>query len=334
MKNLSRILTIICPILFSFSAIAQSNFSFQKKISLKGSGGWDYMLLDSQKSRLFVSHDDRVHVIDLNSYKETKTIKNLHGAHHIEIAPTFNKLFISNGDNNTVTVYNYSSLDSITTIAVGNENPDPMCYDDFSKKLYVFCDNNKSVIIDPKNNKITGSIALGGAPDFAFSNHKGFIYNNLEGSDETIIIDVKQQKVIKRFPLPKGAAPTGLALDDQNKRLFAICRGINKMVVLDSEKGTMIMQFPIGGNDDGIHFDKDRKLIFCSAGAGKVIVIKQLSKDNYVVSKQFNTHFGAKTMEYNKSKNELYFSAADRVKNSDKLSPDNFGVYVFKITDK
>lgn len=331
MNKLHKVFAMaIIALLFSTTGNAQSGYKFSAKISLKGNGGWDYLQIDETTNRLFVTHDDRVHIISLKNNMEIGTIYNLRGAHHVTLAPKENKFFVSNGKNNTVSVYNYTTLDSITTIPINGENPDPMCYDLFSKKLYVFCDNDTAVIVDPITNDVKGTIALGGSPDFALADGKGIIYNNLEGKDETIVIDVVKKKVIKKFTLPKHSAPTGMAFDEKNGRLFIVCRGINKMAVLNASNGSIIALLNIEAKVDGAYFDNVTKLIFCSGGSGKTTIIKQLSKDSYKIIDKLVTKIGTKTMELNNATHELYFAAADYLKGSKSLVPNTFSVSVFK----
>jgi hypothetical protein len=54
---------------------------------------------------------------------------------------------------------------------------------------------------------------LGGGPEFAVSDGKGKIYNNLEDKNSLNVIDVKALKVIKNYPLAPCGGPTGIALD-------------------------------------------------------------------------------------------------------------------------
>ncbi|HVT84230.1 MAG TPA: hypothetical protein VHD35_03465, partial [Chitinophagaceae bacterium] len=175
--------SIAFALIISYVCDAQSGYSLDTKISLKGNSNWDYMQIDESTSRLFISHGDRANVVDLNTNKEIAEIKNLKGAHHIILLSQFNKGFISNGNNNTVLVFDYKTLDSITTIKIKGENPDPMCYDDFSKTLFVFCDNDLAVMINPATDKISGQIKLKGSPEFPLPDGKGLIYNNLEDKD-------------------------------------------------------------------------------------------------------------------------------------------------------
>ena len=246
------ILVIVFTISIFSLANAQSGYKLYTKIPLQGNGNWDYLKVDEPGDRLFVTHSDRAHIISLKTNQQIAEIKNLYGAHHIILLADYNKGFISNGDNNTVLVFDYKTLDSITTIKINGINPDPLCYDTYSKKLYAFCDNNLAIIIDPVTNKINGEIKLKGTPEFPLPNGKGLIYNNLEDKDAINIIDVNTKRVIKTYPLKKNAAPTGMAGDFINERLFIVCRGINELAVLDYTTGKIITSIPIGKKVDGV----------------------------------------------------------------------------------
>lgn len=306
--------------------VAQSGYTLQKKISLPGNGSWDYLKIDND-NRLFVSHGDRVHVINLKTCKEINEIKNLHSAKHIVLLKQFNKGFISNADNNTVLVFNYTTMDSIANINVHGESPDPMCYDEFSEKLYVFCDNNIASIIDPLNNKEISTINLKGAPEFPLPDNKGIIYNNLEDKDAVEVIDLEKKQVTKIYNLKKNAAPTGMAADLKNNRLFVACRGINELAILDSKSGKIIASLPISEKVDGVYFDEKNKYIFCSGGDGFVTIIVQKSKDDYAVLQKLKTRIGAKTMALDNGTHNLYLSTADFEKG--RIKPNSFALYIY-----
>ncbi len=309
---------------------AQSGYHLIKKIELPGNGSWDYLKIDNE-NRLFVSHYDRAHVINLNTGKEIAEIKNLHGAKHIILLKQFNKGFISNADNNTLMVFNYKTLDSITTINISGNGPDPMCYDEFSKKLYVFCDNNSASIINPVKDKEIGTINLKGAPEFPLPDNKGIIYNNLENKDAVEVIDLRKNQVTKIFNLKKNAAPTGMAADLKNNRLFVACRGINELAILDSRSGKIITSLPIGKKVDGVYFDEKLKYIFCSGGDGKLTIIQQKSKNEYKVLDNIITAQGSKTMALDTATHRLYLSTARFEKGTDKIIPQTFAVSIYAL---
>nr|WP_199082443.1 YncE family protein [Pedobacter sp. ASV19] len=322
----------ICALYFSTPAIAQSGYKLSNKISLNGNGKWDYLQADKKSNRLFVSHFDRVHVVDLETEKEIGTIKNLSGVHGIALAPEFNEGFISNGVNNTVTVFNYKTLDSITTIKLSTEKPDAILYDKSSKKIWVFCGkSNNAAVIDPATNQQTSTVAIGEAPEFAVSDKKGLIYNNLEEGNAIAVIDAAAQKTLRTFPLEKGSAPTGLALDKEGGRLFSACAETNKLSVVDIATGKTIATLPISSHVDAVAFDSEHKMIFCSGGDGITTIIKQLSIDKYEVLERLKTPAGAKTMALDSKTHKIYFSTADYVAGSKNIKPGSFKVLIYKI---
>src|SRR3954464_10293718 len=103
----------IVIITFSIS-IAQAQeipaYKLVKKISLPGDGKWDYLKMDGERERLFVSHQDRVHVIDLTTDKPIGEITGLKGVHGIALAKDLEKGYISNGTDNTITVFDYNTF--------------------------------------------------------------------------------------------------------------------------------------------------------------------------------------------------------------------------------
>lgn len=325
-----KLLVIIFTITVSSQCNAQSGYTLHAKISLQGNGSWDYMKVDEATNRLFITHADRAHVVNLKTNKEIDEIQNLKGAHHIILLPQFNKGFITNGTNNTVLVFDYRKLDSITTIKINGENPDPMCYDSYSKKLFVFCDNNVAVMIDPATDKTTGEIKLNGAPEFPLPDGKGLIYNNLEDKDAMEIIDVTKKQVIKTYNLKKGAAPTGMAGDFKNERLFIVCRGTNELAILDNKTGEIITSVPIGKKVDGAYFDESNHLIICSGGDGTLTFIKQKNKNEYGVLQTLSTKAGAKTMAFDMNTKNIYVCTASFSKGGNKIIPGSFEILVYK----
>src|SRR6188508_237244 len=66
-------------------------------ISLPGDSGWDYLAVDAGGRRLYVSHGDRVAVIDADTLTPVAEIAGLTGVHGIALAPELQRGFISNG---------------------------------------------------------------------------------------------------------------------------------------------------------------------------------------------------------------------------------------------
>src|SRR6185437_9029159 len=72
---------------------------------LGGSGGWDYLAFEPDSPRLYISHADRVVVLDVASGKQVGAIDGLSGVHGIAFAPALHRGFISNGKADSVSVF-------------------------------------------------------------------------------------------------------------------------------------------------------------------------------------------------------------------------------------
>jgi len=335
MKKIFRCLMIFSFCLnLKFAARAQQNEIYQldKKISVPGDGGWDYLAIDQINRRLYVSHGTSVNVIDLNTETVIGDIKGMTGVHGIAIANEFGKGFISDGKANAVVVFDLKTFNKISTISITGKDPDAITYDPFSKRIFAFNGDSKdAAVIDPVSLKQIGSVDLGGGPEFAVADGKGKIYNNLEDKNSLNVIDTKALKVTGNYPLSPCGGPTGLALDKGNQRLFTACRQNKGMSVVDINSGKVITTLPIGSGVDAVAYDPETKLVFCSNGDGTLNIIKQTSADDYTAVQNLNTQARAKTMALDPKTHKIYLSASQFEKGTRNVVPGTFSVLVYKM---
>jgi len=76
--------------------------------------------------------------------------------------------------------------------------------------------------------------------------------------------------------------PSGLAMDQKNRRLFAGC-GNKIMAIVDADSGKEITTLPIGDGVDATGFDPATGLAFSSNGDGTLTVVHEDSKDKFSV---------------------------------------------------
>jgi YVTN family beta-propeller protein len=308
------------------------SYIFFKKIPLAGDGGWDYLFVDQAQNRLYVSHGNRVHVIDLASLEPIGTIDSLQGVHGIAVDNDLNEGFISDGRANSVRVFDLKSLKSISNIALSGKNPDAIIYDQYSKKVLAFnAGSNNASVIDPVSKKETALIELGGAPEFAVTDRKGKVFNNLEDKSALIVIDSKTMKVENTYPLSPCNGPTGLAADFTNKRLFTVCRENKGMSVVNMDDGKVIATLPIGAGVDGVAFDPGSKLIFSSNGEGTVTIIKEENPNKYSEVQTLSTQPRGRTLALDPKTHNLFVSVAEFDTQTRKAKPGTFAVLVYKL---
>ena len=295
----------------STSLIAQSNYKLVNKIHVGGDGGWDYLNVDEDNGRIFVSHGTIAQAIDINSGNLAGTIPDTEGIHGIAFASDLNKGFTSNGRDSSLTVFNLKTLEVIKKIRVSGQNPDAILYDSFSKRI--FTGNGRSAsfsVIDAVMDKEIGVIPLDGKPEAIVSDGKGKIFVNIEDKSLINVIDASKLKVTSRWPIYPGEEPSGLALDNQSHMLFSVCS--NKlMVILDATTGKVITTLPIGDGCDGAAFDPMYKRAYASNGEGTMTVVQEGPGNSFKVLENVTTQPGARTITLDKASHHLYMTTAE-----------------------
>lgn len=272
-------------------------------------GWWDYIEVGPVHDWLYVSHGNRVNILNKKTGDSAGVIENTAGVHGIAFDVKNNKGFTSNGRTSNVTVFDVNTNKVLAQIPTG-QNPDAIMYEPFSEKIITCNGRSKNLsVIDPIQNKVTDSISIGGTPETAVSDGKGKIYVNVEDKNEIAVIDAKTFKVLNRWSLAPGEGPTGLAIDTKTNRLFAGCDKL--LMIVDAESGKIIDKLPIGDGCDGVAFDAETKNIYASNGEGTLTVIHEKNKNKYSVIENIATKKSARTLALDKQTHLIYLPAAD-----------------------
>lgn len=299
-------LSLLCATLICSAAFSQ-NFKVATTYPIKSSGGWDYIAVNDGK--LYVSHGTQVNILDENSGDSIGVIAGTTGVHGIAFDNDLHRGYTSNGRLNNVFVFDLATNKVFNEIPTG-ENPDAITYESFSKKIITCNGRSKSLsVIDPQTNSVVATIDLDGKPEEAVSDGKGKLFVNLEDKSEIAEVDMKNYKVLNRWPIAPGESATGLALDRKTNRLFAGCD--NKMlIVADATNGKVVTSVPIGDGCDGVVFDPNNDLVFASCGEGSMTVIKEKDANHFDVVQTVPTQTTARTIALDPSKNTLFLPAA------------------------
>ena len=306
MKTLIASLVLAC--IFAAWANAQDHYQLTKKIPIPGQGSWDYLTVDESARRLYVSHGTQVEVVDLETGAPVGKIENTPGVHGIAIAPELGRGFITNGQASTVTIFDLKTLKKISDVPTGKK-PDAVLYDPAMSRVFAFNgESDSTTVINAKDGSVAGTIHLGGGPEFAASDGKGYVYNNLE--DESLVLKLDAKKLAVDQKWKTCEKPSSMAMDRENRRLFIGCRS-KVMAVMNADTGQVITTLPIGDHVDATAYDPETKLIFNSNGEGTVTVIRQEGPDKYSVVETVKTLPRAKTMALDPKTHQLFLSTAE-----------------------
>lgn len=310
---MSKILSIILALtfLFNINAMCQDkdDYKIVKTYSIASPGWWDYIAINNNK--LYVSHGTQVNILDEKTGDSIGIIPNTEGVHGIAFDNELNRGYTSNGRTNNVTVFDLTTNAIITQIATG-QNPDAIYYEPFSKKIITNNGSSKDLsVIDPLTNKVTNTINVEGKPEEAVSDGNGKLYVNVEDKNEIVVVNLHTFKVENHWSILPGEAPTGLALDNNTKRLFAGCGDNKLLIVIDATNGKVVDKLPIGDGCDGVAFDRDNNLVFTSNGEGTITVIKEKSANEFKVKQTITTKRGARTITIDQNTHTLFLPTAD-----------------------
>jgi DNA-binding beta-propeller fold protein YncE len=285
-------------------------YHLKQKIVLGGDGFWDYLALDAKSRLLYVSHQDSVEIVNVDTGARLEPITSLGLVHGIVLVPEFGRGYITDGKNDRVVVFSLKTRKILGTVSTGG-HPDAALYDGASRRLFSFnARGENATAIDVATDKAIGQVALGGKPEFGVADGKGKIFVNIEDKSEVAVFDARTLEVLKRFKLAPGEEPTGLAFDGKNNRLFSACDN-SLLVVLNSETGAVVTTVPIGRGSDGVKFDPGARLIFSSNGEGTLTVIRQDTPDKYSVAQTVETSRGARTLTIDPTRHEVFVTTAE-----------------------
>jgi YVTN family beta-propeller protein len=309
------------------AAEPDASYQLLKTIKVGGEGGWDYLTVDPETHRLYISRGNRVQVVDVEKGEVVGEVKDTTGIHGIALVPKRKKGYTSNGGDASVTIFDLETFKEIGKVKVGMR-PDGILYDPASDRVFTFNAGSKdATAIDTETGKVAGTVKLGGKPESAVADEKGMVYVNLEDKDQVVSFNSKDLTVKDTWPVAPGAKPVGMGMDVAKRRLFVSC-GNEKMVVMDADKGKVLGSVAIGKGTDYAGFDAGAGLAFSSNRDGTLTIVQE-KKDEYSVLANVKTQEGARTMAVDAKSHTVYLVTAKMKPGGGRMmEPDSFVVLV------
>ncbi len=303
---------VFCATAFSHAAAkpGPSGYHVIKTVSVPGDEGWDYVYVDSDARRVYVSHATHTVVMNADTYAIEGDIPDTQGVHGIAIASDLGRGFTSNGRANTVTIFDLKTLKTIDTVKT-DANPDAIIYDPATKRVFTFNGRGKnSTAINAADGSVVGTIPLGGKPEFAVTDGKGSIWVNDEDTSELHHLDPQNLKELHKWPLAPCKSPSGLAGDLKSRRLIAVCDDKVSSIV-DADSGKVVANLPICEGPDAAAFDPADNLFLVSCGDGNLTVIREDSPDKYTVVENVPTKKTARTLGLDLKTHKIFLPSAE-----------------------
>jgi DNA-binding beta-propeller fold protein YncE len=307
------VLPVVLLLAVALPARAQAAWSVTRTVHIGGDGGWDYLTVDPETHRLFVTRSTHTMAIDGTSGKVLGDIPGQIRSHGTALVPALGRGFITDGGGaGAILVFDlktYAVLGKLATMP----DSDGIIYDRSQDLVLAVSGDGNALMtfkpdIDPAKGKIDPPIDLGGSPEFLAADGQGKVYVNLADKDLVAVVDLKSRSVIARWPVAPGGRPVGMALDRKNHLLLVGCRNPQKLIVMSTVDGKVVADLPIGAGVDATKVDGG--LAFASCGDGTLTVVAQ--KDGkFQVQQVVKTPAGARTMGVDSSTHTVYLPTAE-----------------------
>ncbi|MGH9394930.1 MAG: hypothetical protein ACRD1E_12220 [Terriglobales bacterium] len=277
-------------------------------------GRIDHFGIDLQGQRLFMSAlgNNTVEVLNLKTNARLHTITGLAEPQGVTYAPEGNRLFVANGGDGKLRIFDGSTYSLLTTVALGSDADDTR-YDAGSHRVYAGFGEGGIAVFNAGDGKLLSKISLPAHPE-AFEAVPGgsTLFINLTDANEIAVADAAQRRLIAHWPMRKFSANFPMALDASGRRLFIVTRRPPQLLVFDTASGSMVAHLPAAGDADDVWYDAANRRIYVSGGAGLISVIQQSDADHYTSEPPLATAAGARTSYFVPELGRLYLAVPRR----------------------
>jgi YVTN family beta-propeller protein len=289
----------------------------EKTIPLPGiQGRLDHMAVDSEHKRLFVAAlgNNTVEVIDTLSGTVLKSISGLAEPQGIVYQPEKNRLWIANGADGSIRIYDSQTFALIQSIQLGDD-ADNLRRDPATRQIIAGYGSGAIAIFDSDAHQIA-DIKLDAHPEsFQLEKNGPRIFVNLPGSHKVDALDRSKSSVVAKWSTGVDFSNFPMALDETDGRLFIVCRLPATLLVMDTQSGAIVTKLPTVGDSDDLFYDQARKRIYVSGGEGAIAIYQQQDRDHYSKIAQLETVKGARTSLFVPELNRMFVAVRAEGKN-------------------
>lgn len=324
-------LRLLCaPLMMTVAAFApgatataqpSAAYTITKTVPLGPPDRWDYLTFDAPSGRLYISHGDRVTVVDAKSGAILGAVEGLPGGTHGIVVVPGGLGYTDDGGAGIAASFDPSTFRIVHRIKA-EPDADGMFYDASSGHVFVIeGDSQKLTAIDPKTDAVAATVDAGEPLEFGVSGDNGKAYVDGVEKGDIVRIDTETDKADAHWPMPGCEHPHGLAIDRNTHRLFSTCA--NKLMeVINADTGAIVASLPIGSGTDAAGFDTTRGLAFSSNRDGTLSIVAEKTPDSFQALTPVTTEFGARTMAVDPASGRIYLVTAD-FKANPKASPSD-----------
>jgi YVTN family beta-propeller protein len=269
-------------------------------------GRIDHLAVDVNRQRLYVAElgNDSVGVVDLKARKTIQTLTGLKEPQGIGYEPASDTVYVANGGDGTVRLYQGADLASLGNIALG-EDADNVRIDSVSHHVLVGHGSGALAVIDPVSRKLLVDVALKGHPEsFQIAQDGEHIFVNIPDDREIAVVDSLQNRQQASWKPTGLRSNFPLAIDESRQTMLVVFRSPPRLAGFDLKSGTLMSSVDTCGDSDDLFPDTQRGRLYISCGDGHIDVLSA-QHSGYIRMAHIETVSGART--------SLWVPAIDRL---------------------
>src|SRR5258706_5138636 len=211
-----------------------------QQIPLPNVGGRiDHFTFDGKRKRVIGAAlgNNTVEVVDTFAGRDIHSITGAADPQGVVFVGEFNKLFVANGTDGKLRIYDGDSFKLLNTVDIG-EDADNVRYASAEKKVYVAFGGDEGggiAVLDAASGKRLDDVAkLDAHPEsFQIATSKPLIHASIATKAIIMVIDQTTHKLTD-WPLKNGRSNYPMALDEADHRIFVVTRRPAQLVAIDT----------------------------------------------------------------------------------------------------
>ncbi len=228
---------------------------------------FDLLTFDGRRDLLYVAHtsNNAIDIVDTRARKVLASILGVSGAKQVALTADPDVVFASASTAGEVLLIDTRAMKVLARISV-NGTPDAIDYDPVHDTAVV-ASGGELTLIDRATRKITATVKLPGSAELLTVDPKGGrAYVSINDRDEVAVVDLVTSQVTEL----RGCdirAPTGIAYDSDQGRLFVADRGLVSVidVLIDQCLGSV----DIGNGVDQITLNPHKHHLYTANGGSR-----------------------------------------------------------------
>jgi DNA-binding beta-propeller fold protein YncE len=318
MRTHRALLSSLFFALVASATAGQDLYTLSGRIASDAGGAWDYAIIDAANGRLYLAQSG-VTAVDLKTAAVTPRLVTAKMSHGLALLDD-GAIAVDDAVAEVITVFEGSTGKILSTIATarytkvpGTHALDALVREPKSGLLIaVDGESGQLLMVDVRQSRVLGTIALHGKPEFAVADGTGKLLVNVNHGrrSEIVTVDVGRHALVKRVALAGCEGATGLAYDEADRLVMSVCdNGWFKVIDLQTDRP--VASLAVGRGADAVMFDPTRRRAFVAAGeSGTLSVIAVRGAHDIALLQTLSTRVGTRLGAVDPVSGRLYLPAA------------------------